>query len=985
MNCKLFQRLMLHLVCVLFCATGASVAVAQEQGNGEMSVSGRVIDAGSKTPLVGVSVVVEGTTRGVVTDEEGRYAIEVDGANSVLSFSYLGYVAQSIAVANRTEINVELREDQESIDEVVVIGYGKTTKKEVTGSVSSLKSDDFNTGSFTNAAGLFQGKVAGLSVVNPNGGDPNASYEILLRGANTLSAGQGPLLIIDGVVGADIRNINFQEVESVDVLKDGSVAAIYGTRGTNGVIIITTKRARSGQTQVEYDGQFSVQTVARRAEPLTAKEFEWVVNNYSPSSAGSLYGAETDWFDEVTRTPISHKHSLAISGGSEKFSHRTVVNVEQNQGLQRKNDAEKYLFKTNIHQTAFEGWLDLDYNAYFSKRVYSPADYSVFEQAFYHNPTEPVYDPTNTASGGYFRVDNTMAYYNPVAMLNEREQKSRADDLGGSVRATLNILPVQGLKWDNFFSYGQQSFESRDYKTRYYPSAIGQDGIATISNELSRDIQWESTLNYSRQFGRHSLQAVLGYTWQRGYYETSAMENNGFDTDDWGTDNIGSGSGLQNGQASMSSYKESNTYIALFGRVMYNYDERYLLSVSLRRDGSSRFGADNKWGWFPAVSLGWRISQEEFLRDAEWINELKLRAGYGVTGNQDFSNYQSLLLMKTSGRFYYNGKWINTYAPASNANPDLGWEKKAEWNVGVDFSVLDNRLSLTLDYYQRRTTDLLYTYQVPTPPYVYNEMFTNVGEIKNSGIEITLSGTPVRTKNLVWNSTLIFSRNTNKLVKFTNEEFTDGEYKVGWLNSPVAAYCQRLVEGESLGTFYGPRWLGVDEEGNDIYANSIAGSVPESAWEKIGCAYPDFTLAWSNMFRICKNLDLSFTLRASIGGDILNTYALYYENLSEFGLKNISSSWLDKRNTGGVMYSSKYIEDATYLKLDNLSLGYTFNFKSKYIRSMRLSLTGQNLLCLTGYNGVDPEVSLSGITPGIENVSYYPSTTTFTVGVNLNF
>ena len=512
MNCKLFQRLMLHLVCVLFCATGASVAVAQEQGNGEMSVSGRIIDASSKTPLVGVSVVVEGTTRGVVTDEEGRYAIEVDGANSVLNFSYLGYVAQSIAVANRTEINVELREDQESIDEVVVIGYGKTTKKEVTGSVSSLKSDDFNTGSFTNAAGLFQGKVAGLSVVNPNGGDPNASYEILLRGANTLSAGQGPLLIIDGVVGADIRNINFQEVESVDVLKDGSAAAIYGTRGTNGVIIITTKRARSGQTQVEYDGQFSVQTVARRAEPLTAKEFEWVVNNYSPSSAGSLYGAETDWFDEVTRTPISHKHSLAISGGSEKFSHRTVVNVEQNQGLQRKNDAEKYLFKTNIHQTAFEGWLDLDYNAYFSKRVYSPADYSVFEQAFYHNPTEPVYDPTNTASGGYFRVDNTMAYYNPVAMLNEREQKSRADDLGGSVRATLNILPVQGLKWDNFFSYGQQSFESRDYKTRYYPSAIGQDGIATISNELSRDIQWESTLNYSRQFGHRGPRSTIGVT-----------------------------------------------------------------------------------------------------------------------------------------------------------------------------------------------------------------------------------------------------------------------------------------------------------------------------------------------------------------------------------------------------------------------------------------------------------------------------------------
>ena len=985
MNFKLYQHLMRFLMCAMLFVMGASVAVAQTGGNGANTVSGRILDAASKTPLIGVSVVVEGTTNGVASDMDGRYTIEVSGENPVLNFSYLGYDTQNIPVNSLTEINVEMRESTESINEVVVIGYGKTTKKEVTGSVASLKSDDFNTGSFTNAAGLFQGKVAGLSIVNPNGGDPNADYEILLRGTNTLSAGQGPLLIIDGVVGADIRNINFQEVESVDVLKDGSAAAIYGTRGTNGVIIITTKRARAGQTQIEYDGQVSVQTVTRRAKPLTASEFEWVVNNYSPSSAGSLYGADTDWFDEVTRTPISHKHSFAVSGGSEKFSHRTVLNVEQNQGLQRKTDAEKYMFKTNIHQTAFEGWLDLDYNAYFSKREYSPADYSIFEQAFYHNPTEPVYDPSNTASGGYFRVDNTMAYYNPVAMLNEREQKYRADDFGGNIRAVLNILPVKGLKWDNFFSYGQQNFESRDYRTRYYPGTIGQGGVATISNEMTRDIQWESTISYSGQFGRHAVQAVLGYTWQRGVGESSAMENSGFDMDDWGTNNIGAGNSIKNGQASMSSYKESNTYIALFGRVMYNYDERYLLSVSLRRDGSSRFGKDNKWGWFPAVSLGWRINQESFLRDVKWINELKLRAGYGVTGNQDFANYQSLLLMSTSGKFYYNGQWINTYAPASNANPNLGWEKKAEWNVGVDFSVLDNRLSMTLDYYQRRTTDLLYTYQVPTPPYVYNEMFTNVGEIKNSGIELTINAVPVRTKNLVWNTTFIVSRNTNKLVKFTNEEFTDGEYKVGWLNSPVAAYCQRLVEGESLGTFYGPKWLGVDENGDDIYANSIGGTVSESAWEKIGCAYPDVTLAWSNMFRIVKNLDLSFTLRASIGGDILNTYALYYDNLSEFGLKNIASSWLDSRNDEGIMYSSKYIEDATYLKLDNLSLGYTFNFKSKYIRSLRLSFTGQNLFCITGYKGVDPEVSLSGITPGIENISYYPSTATFTFGVNLKF
>ncbi len=950
------------------------------------TITGRVIDQKSQSPLIGVSVLVEGTHIGTMTDIEGRYSIEArNGEQTVLNFSYLGYQPATATVGKQTTINIEMIEESERIDEVVVIGYGSTTKKELTGSVSSLKADDFDNGSYTNAAGLLQGKVAGLTVTNPNGGDPNGSYEIMLRGMNTLSAGQGPLLIIDGVVGGDIRNINFQEVESVDVLKDGSAAAIYGTRGTNGVIIITTKRAKAGSVEVEYDGQVSVQYVTRQAESLTADEFKWVVDNYRPQNAGQLYGSSTDWFKEITRTPISHKHSLAVSGGSEKFYHRTVVNVEQNQGLQLGNDAEKYLFKTNIHQKAFEGWLDLDYNAYYSKRVYSPANYSAFEQAFYHNPTEPIYNPADEEHGGYFTVDNTMAYYNPVAMIKERSAENRADDFGGNIRAVLNILPVKGLKWDNFFSYTQQNYESREYRTRYYPSEIGRDGVASISHDYMRDIQWESTLNYSGQFDKHSIQVVAGYTWQRGMGEYSSMENSGYDNDDWKTNNIGAGNSLQEGQASMYSYKEENTYIALFGRVMYNYDDRYLVSVSLRRDGSSRFGKDNKWGWFPAVSAGWRISQERFLQDAEWIDELKLRVGYGVTGNQDFSNYKSLLLMKTSGRFYYNGQWINTYAPASNANPDLGWEKKAEYNIGLDFSVLKNRLGLTLDYYTRRTTDLLYTYSVPTPPYVYDEMFTNVGEIKNSGIEVTLTGIPVQTKNLVWNTSLIFSRNTNELVSFTNEQFQDGEYKVGWMNSPVGAYCQRLIEGESLGTFYGPVYLGKDENGKDKYKNSIAGKVAEDNWEKIGCAYPDFQLAWSNNFRIVKNLDLSFTLRASIGGDILNTYALFYDNLNYFGLKNISNKWLEHPEDNGIMYSSKYIEDATFLKLDNLSLAYTFNFKSKFIRSLRLYVSGQNLFCLTGYEGVDPEVSMTGITPGIESISYYPSTATWTFGANIKF
>jgi TonB-dependent starch-binding outer membrane protein SusC len=966
------------LILVLF------LMISMEVFSQSHSISGIIKDEAG-IPIIGVSIKVKGSTIGSSTDLKGFYSLKINDPNSILSFSCIGYKPKNIPLEGKTSMDVLMEEESAGLSDVVVIGYGKTTKKEVTGSVVNLKKEDFNQGTFTNVAGLLQGKVAGLSITNPSGGDPNASYEILLRGANTLSAGQGPLIIIDGVVAADIRNINFQEVETIDVLKDGSAAAIYGTRGTNGVIIITTKRARSGASQVDYDGQVSVQAVTRRAVPLTADEFRYVINKYAPASVGSIYGYSTDWFDEITRSnPISHKHSLAFSGGSENFSHRTVLNFEQNEGLQLKNNATKFLFKSNIHQKALGGWMSFDYNAYFSKRVYNPANYSAFEQAFYHNPTEPVYDASNEESGGYQRISE-MAYYNPVAMIKERNAENTADDYGVNGRFTLNVLKVEGLKWDNFVSYSQQHYESREYLSQYYPSTIGEGGVATISNEYSNDIQYESTVNYSKSIKKNAFQSVFGYSYQKGMNQSYSLSNYGYDTDDWLTNNIGAGTALEEGLASMDSYKESNTYIAFFGRLMYNYDEKYLSSFSLRRDGSSRFGADHKWGWFPAISLGWRISREPFMQDVHWVDELKFRAGYGETGNQDFSNYQSLMLMQTSGKFYYNGEWINAYAPASNANPDLAWEEKAEWNVGVDFSLLHKRLSGTVDYYYRNTTNLLYDYTVPTPPYVYDELFTNVGQIRNTGIEITLNGIPVQTKDFRWNTTLTFSHNANKLIKFTNDEFTNGVYKVGWLSSPIAAYSQRLIEGESLGTFYGPVWLGTDENGTDQFKNSIGGSVAESSWEKIGCAYPDFVLGWTNTFNY-KNWDLNFSLRASVGGKVFNTYAAEYENMTNLGLKNILSSWLDNGcYTGSVYYSSKYLEDATYLKLDNITLGYNLKIKSAFVQKARFYLSGQNLLCITGYSGVDPEVSLSGLAPGIESTNYYPRTSMGTIGLNITF
>lgn len=976
----------ISLICSLYVMTlflTPFTAYAQEY-----VITGTVKDAENGEPLAGVSVVVRNTATGVSTGIDGTYTIRIPSLyeKSYLDFSCVGYQSVGEVIGTRTRIDVNLFIDSQFMNSVVVIGYGTATKKELTGSVASLSSENLDKGSFSSAAGLLQGKVAGLIVVNSSGGDPNGKFEMLLRGTNTLSAGQGPLIIIDGVLGADIRNINFQEVETIDVLKDGSAAAIYGTRGTNGVVIITTKRARKGKTQVEYDGQVSVQSLLNRAVPMSADEFEYAISNYAPSNSGSLYGNKTDWFDEIVRTPVSHKHSLAVSGGSEKFSHRTVLNIEHNEGLQRKNNAKKYLFRTNIHQTILDGWVDLDYNATYAKRKYSPAAYSAFRHAFLHNPTEAVYDPSNKEAGGYSRIV-AMDYFNPVAMVNERDVKNTVDDFCFSVRAKLNILPVRGLRWDNFISYENQHYEKRAYYTQYYPSLIGTDGKAEIDNENTTDLQWESTLNYIRVFGDHSIQGLLGYAWQEGKMHNSSMENQGFDTDIYRTDNIGMGSALPQGMAYMNSYRESNRYISFFARAMYNYDERYLGSVSIRRDGSSRFGANKKWGYFPAVSAGWRISRESFMRNVKWLDELKLRVGFGMTGNQSFDNYRSLLLMRSKDYYYNNGKWEKTYEPKSNANPLLGWEKKKEWNAGLDFSFFTGRLSGAFDFYSRITSDLLYEYDVPVPPYDYNEFFTNVGEIRNHGIEITLSGIPVKTKNFYWNTTLVISHNSNKLVKFTNEEFKNQEYKVGWLNTPVGAYCQRLIEGYGLGAFYGPVWEGVDEAtGKDKFKGSIAGSVAEENWSYLGSAYPDVTLGWGNTF-IWKNWDLNFSLRASIGGKVFNNMRAEFENITAIGLKNIMSSWLNHPEfMGKVAYSSKYLENASYLKLDNISLGYIVPFKStSMIKGLKFYFAAQNVFCITSYSGVDPEVSLMGLTPGIEKTEYYPRMREFTFSVNIKF
>lgn len=946
-------------------------------------IKGVVLDANTNATLPGVNILVKDTFRGTVSDGKGEFELWVSDLD-VLVFSFVGYQPLEIAVGNQNSLKVKLLENIKGLEEVVVIGYGSTVRKEITGSVASVKSDNFNKGAFQDALGLIQGKVAGLTIRKPGGSDPMAGYEIILRGTNTLTSGQGPLIIVDGVAGVDIKNVDFNEVQSIDVLKDGSAAAIYGTRGTNGVIIITTKRARSGMPGVEYASQLSFQIAPRTVRTLTADEFKHAILTYAPEKAGSIYNAETNWLKEITRPlPVGHRHHLALSGGGETFYHRTSMNADFDQGLLRDNENKRYLFKTNIKQLAFDKHLEFDLNLTASLRHYKPANTDIFYQAFIQNPTQAVYDPSNVMFGGYSSLPG-IEYYNPVAMQKERQREGKTSDILPNASLTLRLF--EGFTFVNALSYERSTWENTSYRTRYYPTRIGSNGVADLSNGSSGRIQYESTVNQNFSHKGHTIQAIAGYSFQEMDFYSNTMSNSGFDTDIFGPYNIGAGEALTTGRALMGSWREKSRLIAFFGRTMYNYKDKYLVSASLRREGSSKFGANNKWGSFPALSFGWRMNQESFMKNLLWVDDLKLRLGFGVTGNQEFANYKSLILMGRAGKFFYNGNWVNTYQPVSNPNPNLKWEKKNELNAGLDFVVFDQKLEGSLDYYYRNSTNLLYTYSVSVPPYLYKELFTNVGTIRNTGVELTLNCQVMKTHALKWNSLINLSHNSNKLVKFSNEEFTNKYIDIGWIGGAIPQNSQRIQEGGSLGNFFGPVWLRVDENGYDKFKNANpVGRVDPDKWEIIGNAYPLLSLGWGHAFKY-KNWDANVALRAQIGGKVLNLYRLYFENWQSIGTRNIVYSQLKSPNfIGSAIYSSKYIEDASFLKLDNISLSYRMPVSNPYISDLRLTLNAQDVFTLTGYQGIDPEVRLSGLTPGIDPLSYYPRTTLITMGIAVTF
>ena len=985
------NRILTLIAVALVSLMGGAELFAQ----GGYEVKGVVNDA--MGPVIGATVLESGTTNGASTGVDGDYILKVSSPDAIIEVSCIGYATQTFPASQMPSV-ITLSEDAMFLDDVVVIGYGSQKKKEVTGSVASLKAEDFNAGVKVSPVGLLQGKVAGLNITRSTNDPTSTGFDIQIRGFSTLNQGTGssPLFIVDGVPVSNIDNIAPDEIASMDVLKDGSAAAIYGTRGTNGVIIITTKRgdnfADIANTRVEYSGYASVSV--RNADTGMATPEEYY--NLAELSGGKVIPTipndkkgMTDWTEQISRkAAITHNHNVAIVGSSRKFNYRASLNYKNAEGIAKNNNREEFIAKVAAGQKALDGWLELQYDLSY---MHYRNDYNMtnWTQAAVLNPSYPVYD-SSTANGYYHTQGNGEE--NPVEHMNQKEQYGDGNYFRGSVKATVNIKPVKGLKFNAF-----AAIEEGDNRMFYAAKQLLKDengsGKATRKYDSNFNKLFEATADYSRSFGKHNIAAVAGFSYQNFFYDGEFIENKGFPTDNIKYYQIGNGAATRE-FLDASSYRSSNTLAAFFVRGNYNYAEKYLISASVRREGSSRFGKNNKWGWFPAVSLGWRISGEDFMADKTWCNDLKLRAGFGVTGNDLNKDLQSVDLLVKGGKFWYNGEYASTYTIDRNVNPDLRWEKKYEYNLGLDFAFLDNRLYGSLDMYYRHTKDLLWNYEVPTPPYQYPTLLANAGQMKSYGVELSVSGVPVKTDNWTWTTTPTVAFNRNIITKLSDpsKNFNyDTTYKgtiggEGVMNMDT----QILKEGYPVGAFYGYKFLGFrNSDGSWMYESANgrpASVVTEKDKQIIGYAQPWLTFGWNNTIK-WKDLDISVFFRGVAGNKILNVARIVYGPQASTST-NVFMKDISKTNT---VYANKsnftdyYLEDGSYLKLDNLTVGYTFRFKeNKYIDNLRVYLTGQNLFTITSYSGMDPEISTSNIdNPGIDSCDFYPSVATVLLGLNL--
>ena len=974
--------------------TGVLPAMAQG-----VDITGVVLDAQTEDPLIGATVKVKDSMAGDATNLDGEFSLKNIKKDATLVVSYIGYKSQEVKLKGHTVLEIRLSEDTAVLDEVVVVGYGTMDKKEVTSTVAHIGSEDFLASSSLDPTMMIQGKVPGVSITNTGVGDPNNQASIQIRGVSSRSAGLGPLIVIDGVPGGNLTNLNPNDIASFDILKDGAAAAIYGTRGSNGVIVVTTKKgSRDGATHTTYIGTMTANVADHDLKMLDAQAYREL---RADAVNGVDLGGNDNWLDAVTRTGWGTSHTVSISGGNEKTNYRATVDYRMQNGVDRYSSRKEFGGRASINHTTKGGLFNITLNL--APRIVDRkiSSWDVFRNALEANPTTPIWEEENVR---YTNFTGQTAGYNPVELMALEDNTATTKLLETDATVKLNIFPLFAKDtWPSQTLTTQVTVadhEDSNFNYWFRPSTStlainnGYDGEGSRSYDkgFQRSLEWLT--NYTGSFGDHNVKAMLGYSYQYNQYSGMSAENKDFPNDGLGSNSLGTGQwALEEGHVGMGSYKNDSKLIAFFGRVSYDWKSRYILTASLRHEGSSRFGANHKWGNFPAISAGWRISDEPFMNGLSWINDLKLRADYGETGNQDFSSYMSLNTMTGFGYYYYNGQYYQVWGPAKNVNPDLHWEKAKNWNIGLDFSVLDAKLTGSLNYYNRRQQDLLGDYDVSVPPYLFSTTFVNVGTMRNSGFEFDLRWNAVTNRDFTYTVDFVGATMDNKFVDFSNTQYVGQDYYdvVGTEDPYPFHNLQRIQKGERLGNFYMYRYAGIDDEGNwAIYDKEgnikLASEGMEDDRQIVGNGLPKFTASMTHTFRY-RNFDLSLFFRGAFGYDIFNIHDFYY------GHQSFNGNVMEKAYTkyaplqGSQEVTDYYLEKGDYVKLDALTLGYTFNLNRRFLNSVRLTFTAKNLFTITGYSGVDPSsFQTNGLTPGATGSrTYYPSCRQFILGAQIDF
>ena len=1001
-----WHKSLLKMAACVFLATGAgtyplyaadtSNRLATENTQQRIKVTGTIVDK-SGEPIIGANIVEKGTTNGTISDLDGRFTLNVQSATSVLVVSYIGYKTTETS-AKEKNTRITLTEDSELVDEVVVIGYGTQRKGDVTSAVASVKAEDFTIGKIGDAAELIKGKVAGLTIAKGSG-DPNAESTIRLRGVISLAGSNTPLVLVDGIEG-NLGTVAPENIASIDVLKDASAAAIYGTRGANGVILITTKAGkREEKTKASYSGYTALSKFGKTLDFMSAEDVRQGMTSFTDK------GYDTDWLKAITRTAFTHNHNFNISGGNQKTTYSADFTYRKEEGviIDTYNDEMKMNF--DVSHWMLNDMLKVNFNMVKGLHKNSATNANddgasnIYRQAIIHNPTEPIWNEDGT----YYENFQVNYYYNPVGMVKER--KGEYDTEWTRMTGNVTLEPIKGWQTNLMLATRRSKAHDKGYYTSEYFSQKMENhtGYAYHSQNDSRTDNLEITSKYDTKFKNHRLDALVGYSYQYNVNEGFNANNYDFQNDFFLYNNLGIGSALKKGKAGMGSYKNDNTLVGFFGRVSYGYANKYNALISVRHEGSSKFGDNHKWGTFPSASLGWTISNEEFMKGFDWLNNLKLRAGFGITGVIPGSSYQSLTLYNLGSSYYYeNGEWKPGLEVASNPNPDLKWEKSTEFNVGLDLSVLDERLSASVDVYTKKTSDMLWWFDVPTPPNLYPQTLANVGEMRNSGIELAINATPIRTSKFEWKTTLTASHNINKLLSLSNDLYeTANKHDEGGLGEPISISTHRLEVGKAVGQYFGLKSVGVSEKGLWLIENPATGDAEEFTdnmlnndqyRQYLGTGLPKVYLGWNNTFRY-KNFDLSFQMTSQLGFKILNEPRAFYENnsIAYNRLKSVKKAPYGGQYTLSSAQKqtivSYYLERGDFLKMTNMTIGYTVPLsENKYIKGIRAYVSGDNLFCITGYDGLDPELSNSEATyAGIDRRDKYPVIRSFTFGVNVTF